>query len=311
MINIIGAGMAGLLAGNMLRHHKPQLYEAQSSLPNNHEAVLRFRSPIVGDVLSIPFRKVTMMKSHLPWRNPVADALAYSFKNNGIYRSDRSIVQGTTTGDRWIAPKNFIANMAEDLNIYFNRTFDFVGQDSLSLNKPLPCISTIPMPALMKLLMYPVIPSFEWRPGYVVKGKVANCDAFVSLLIPDPDIRFSRVSITGDELIIEFTGEMPADIEDQPKLNGIIASAATILGLRPTTMISNVECHAQRYAKIAPINDDERKAFMHWATDKFNIYSLGRFATWRPNLLLDDLVNDIRLIDRWIKAGRYAVARHR
>lgn len=300
MINIIGAGMAGLLAGNMLRHHKPQLYEAQSTLPNNHEAVLRFRSSIVGDTLSIPFRKVTMVKSHLPWRNPVADALSYSFKNTGIYRSDRSIVSGTTTGDRWIAPKNFIDQMAEDLNIKFNLAFDFTDCD-------LPTISTIPMPSLMKILHYPITPKFEWQPGYVVKGKVENCDAFVSLLIPDPEIRYSRISITGDELIVEFTGEIPKELN----LNPILISAATILGLKPATTISDVEFHPQRYAKIAPINDDERKAFMHWATDKFNIFSLGRFATWRPNLLLDDLVNDIRLIDRWIKAGRYAVARHR
>ncbi len=44
---------------------------------------------------------------------------------------------------------------------------------------------------------------------------------------------------------------------------------------------------------------------MMWATDNFNIYSLGRFATWRPGLLLDDLVNDIRVIQKIADHGNY------
>ena len=61
-ISVIGAGLAGLLAGNMLRHRDPVIHEVQPSLPNNHSAVLRFRSSAVGDVLNIPFQKVKMIK---------------------------------------------------------------------------------------------------------------------------------------------------------------------------------------------------------------------------------------------------------
>jgi hypothetical protein len=46
---------------------------------------------------------------------------------------------------------------------------------------------------------------------------------------------------------------------------------------------------------------------MFWASHNFNVYSLGRFATWRAGLLLDDLVNDIIQIENWISAGPYAV----
>jgi hypothetical protein len=38
-----------------------------------------------------------------------------------------------------------------------------------------------------------------------------------------------------------------------------------------------------------------------WATEKFNIYSLGRFATWKPGLLLDDIVGDVNVIRRLIE----------
>src|SRR5262245_44457249 len=92
MLIIVGAGMAGLLDARMIQHHKPIVVESQASLPNNHSAVLRFASPIIGDVLGLEFKKVNLVKAALPWRNPVADAMAYSKKNLGSYHSDRSMV---------------------------------------------------------------------------------------------------------------------------------------------------------------------------------------------------------------------------
>ena len=54
---VIGAGMAGLLAGSMLRSECESVVEAQPNLPNNHSAVLRFRSTAVADTLNIPFKE--------------------------------------------------------------------------------------------------------------------------------------------------------------------------------------------------------------------------------------------------------------
>ena len=75
--------------------------------------------------------------------------------------------------------------------------------------------------------------------------------------------------------------------------------------------INSVTWEATRYSKIQPIDNDVRERFIQWATEKHNIFSLGRFATWRPGLLMDDLVEDIKLIDRWIsKSNMYAVTSH-
>ena len=301
-IEIIGAGMAGLLAANMLKHRSPTIYEKQSELPNNHSAVLRFRSSIVGDVLNIPFKKVKMIKASLPWLNPVADALAYSRKNTGISRSDRSIIDGTVIADRWIAPPDLISRMAQSSSIIYNANFS---------HKPhlepgdCPYISTIPMPALMEALDYPKRSQFNFKgtAGNNIKVRIQNCDAYVSLLIPDPDIYFSRLSLTGDELIIEGI-----DPEDYFPERTVVWEACELLGVEPD--LQSVTVHNQTYAKLLPIDDDGRKEFIHWATDKFGIFSLGRFATWRPGLLLDDLVQDIRLIDKWIDR-RYELNRSR
>lgn len=301
-IKIIGAGMAGLLCANMLAHRRPLVIEAQPQLPNNHSAVLRFRSSIVGDALNIPFKKVTMVKDVLPWKNPVADALAYSFKNTGVRRTDRSVMDGRVVGERWIAPPDLIQQMAERVQIKFGETFNFEEGDSDAI------ISTIPMSKLMGVLECPLFPKFKSLPGLNITARIKDCDAYCSLLVPSPDYGFSRISITGDELIIEVPNYQSTKFDDKI-VESNVAAAAMILGIDEQDTFS-ISHSAQQYAKILPIDDRIRKEFMHWATDKFNIFSLGRYATWRPGLLLDDLVNDIRLIDRWI-GDRYSVARHR
>lgn len=306
-ILIAGAGMAGLIAGRMLARHAPIILEAQPALPNNHSAVLRFRSSVVGDVIGIPFKKVKMIKTAMPWRNPVADALAYSFKNTGVQRSDRSINSGLVAEDRFIAPPDFIAQLAEGLDINYSRPLDFTGD--LSYDGRPPIISTIPMPALMAALDYPHAsrPEFKSVSGVNIKARIAHTDAYVSLLTPDPALPFSRLSLTGDELVVECH-----NVETLIDPTAVFGQACNLLGFGPMWAVSKMEVFPSRYSKILPIEDDKRRMFLHWATDHFNIFSLGRYATWRPNLLLDDLVQDIRLIEGWItQADRYALRKHR
>ncbi len=305
MISIIGAGMAGLLAARMLQHHADVVvYEQQPQLPNNHSAVLRFRSDIVSLTLGIPFKKVRMIKAPLPWKNPVADALAYSFKNTGTHRSDRSITDGMVVADRYIAPQDLISRMAERVMIKFSN--EVTNLDKHNVNEfEDPIISTMPMPVLMQLLKYPNIPAFDFLPGTNIRCKIMNCDAYCSLLVPDPQYRFSRISITGDDLIIEMPSNQSGEIDYD-----VVGQVTDLLGLEDEA-VAVMYAARQTYAKINPIDDELRKSFMHWATVKFNIYSLGRYATWRPKLLLDDLVQDVRLIERWIgRKNKYDVAKH-
>jgi hypothetical protein len=311
---IIGAGMAGLLAARMLSHRKPVIWEKQSALPNNHSAVLRFRTAQIGDILGIPFKRVTMLKDTLPWQNPIADSLAYSFKNTGQYRSDRSVVKGLVEAERFIAPTNLIGDMARDVDIEYGREFNITDPHANGV----PIISTMPMPDLVEALDYSMAPDFEYRMGATITAWLSDCDAYISLLIPHPGEPASRISITGNQLIIELPLHpmLQADQIDewfQGIRNGenlIAKNAANMLGIADAQIFTIDGAKLQRYNKINPVKDEARKGFMFWATKNFHIYSLGRFATWRPGLLLDDLVQDIRLIDRWIGRGGYDVALH-
>jgi NAD(P)-binding Rossmann-like domain len=288
-IHVIGAGMSGLLAANILRRHRVTVLEKQKSLPNNHHAVLRFKTPEIGNRLGINFKKVNMIKTHQQFRNVVADSLSYSMKCTGKYLSDRSIIAGTVQEERYIAPPDLITQMADNVMICFDTDFQPLKNKA---NIKIPVISTIPMPVLMALLEYEHDIKFDSRPGVVFTGRVLDCDAYVSVLFPGLE-PYSRATITGDQLMIEFPGmtDIPEFID--------IAKAYWALGLSDAVIL-DADFKKQGYFKITEIDEAERKKFQRWATVHHNIYSLGRYATWRPKLLLDDLVDDLKKIEGWI-----------
>lgn len=288
---VVGAGMAGLLAAATLRGDCTAVYEAQPRLPNNHSAVLRFQSAIVGDSVGIEFDRVRVLKAVAPWRNPVADALAYSRKTNGT-ATLRSIA--TATGeivDRYVAPRDFVARLAERVPapIKYDRTFEEIVDAG-------PIISTIPMPALMALLDYRDRPEFPTVSGRNVVVQLRDVDAYASLYVPDPGFPGARISITGSEMVIECYGDEAFALEE------VVAKAFELTGLDWGNYYSSIQT-PQKYAKILPIDEEARRRFILWATEEHGVYSLGRFATWRSNLLLDDLVQDIRHIRRLANGG--------
>tara|TARA_Y100000310_G_C20666573_1_gene807845 strand:+ start:1011 stop:1907 length:897 start_codon:yes stop_codon:yes gene_type:complete len=288
---VVGAGMAGLLAAAMLRSECTCVAEKQDKIPNNHSAVLRFRSKIVADVLNIPFKEVDVLKAVQPWRNPVADALSYSFKTNGT-----STLRSSTTANgemvrRYIAPPDLIQRMVNCVQAKISPNMDV---DPKSLSRP--CISTMPMPTLMELLGWRDRVEFHHIKGTNIHMHIDDMDAYCSLYVPDPVYPFSRISITGSEAVVETHGP----IQEQPR--ACVNMVAKLLGVN-SKRIGDPVFHSQPYSKILPIDDHVRKRFMLWATEKHNVYSLGRFATWRPGLLLDDVVNDVRVIHRMIHGG--------
>tara|TARA_R110000868_G_scaffold98439_5_gene270901 strand:- start:266 stop:1219 length:954 start_codon:yes stop_codon:yes gene_type:complete len=312
-MQIVGAGMAGLLAAGMIRDRNVQVIEAASALPNNHSAVLRFRSSIVGDALDIQFKQVNMMKAVHEWRNPVADSLAYSMKCNGSATLRSIMSAGSEIHKRYIAPSDLIQQMHNRINgsIEFGKPLTI--DDVISAKEPI--ISTVPMPLMMGILGWKDKPEFRFVNGFNVNCILENVDAYVSVYVPDPLELFNRVSLTGNVMTIEVSlpSFSSADevstymnrIRDNDReRRDLLKSALYVLGI-DKTIISNERWSVQRYAKILPITEVERKTFVLWATDKFNIYSLGRFATWRPGLLMDDVVNDVRVIRRIINNGSY------
>ena len=75
---IAGAGLAGLIAGNIFRNYSPRIIERQESLPNNHKAILRFRDHSVSEATCIEFKKVKVRKG-------------IAYKNDWLSRSNPKV----------------------------------------------------------------------------------------------------------------------------------------------------------------------------------------------------------------------------
>jgi hypothetical protein len=185
-------------------------------------------------------------------------------------------------------------------------------QEAVGKRMGVPLISTMPMPNLMDLLKYPgKRPTFVHHCGYVIKAKLSQSDVFATIYYPHSTKAY-RASITGDELTIEIA--VPDASEpafEEWDWYDLIATILPTFGLKRHHVVDgSVTFKTQAYAKIGRLSDDDRKLahnFMYWATSEHNIYSLGRFATWRAGLLMDDVVDDVAKIEGWMRSGPYAL----
>lgn len=301
-ITIIGAGQAGLLAARSLQNYHPTIIEQQPSLPNNHSALLRFRSNIVGATIGVDFKEVNVYKGvlcddgHTINNSPtLRDFNAYSFKTTGKVL-ERSIIN-TSNARRYIAPPNFIGLLANRTTIQYSISAESVLSEP-SRNSTI--ISTIPMPMLMNILKYPNKPNCESLSIWTINCELSNTNIYQTLYVPYNECEPYRISITGNIMTMEFSAE--------PNGKDFIEKYLDILNI--PVNYSNFQAKQQTYGKIIPIDEYERQKFILWATDRYNIYSLGRYATWRQ-ILLDDVTKDIQIIKRFLEQrGNYQRAMH-
>jgi hypothetical protein len=300
---IYGAGMAGLLAGQMLRRHAPQIREAQGGLPDNHGALLRFRTRAVEEATGIRFREVNVLKAIKRDDDALAtvcgmdDANQYSLKVTGSIMT-RSVLDLRPV-TRYIAPDTFISDLTIGANVSCNlaltreRIFEHRERGE-------PIISTIPMPALMNIVEWPQEdrPQFAYRQIWtlpiILKDPPVN--VYQTIYYPSPGVPYYRASITGNRLMIEF---LINPTEDNVSHMQTVASVLNDFGLPFTMEHEALPVKAQQYGKLLPVDERQRKAFILAMSDTYGIYSVGRFATWRQ-ILLDDVVNDISIVGGFI-----------
>lgn len=314
-VRIYGAGMAGLLAAAMLRRLRPSVHEAQATLPDNHGALLRFRTSAVEQATGLPFRKVRVLKAvHSGGRlRPIAtirDANLYSAKVTGEVQP-RSVLD-LTPCDRYIAPDTFVSDMARDAVLKMGHSLTRAELENNHAEGYV-TISTIPMPALMKLMGWDN-PGFRWRPIWSVVVDVQRplVNVYQTIYYPEPDQPYYRASLTGNKLIIEYLVD-PETLP--PHINRSIAPPTIApvayhqhvgdvmsdfgVPILADTAFTVAPPKRQEYGKLMPLDRDARQTFILAMTDQYSCYSVGRFATWRQ-ILLDDVVNDVKLVDTWI-----------
>jgi hypothetical protein len=302
--------MAGLLTAAMLRRLRPVVHEVQPALPDNHGALLRFRTDAVQRETGQVFRRVRVLKAvksdrHLHAAATIRDANQYAYKVTGEVQP-RSVLN-LDSCDRYIAPPDFVTALARDVILKMNAP---LTREVLERNKAegYVTISTIPMPVLMKLVDWPGT-QFRWRPiwSVVVDLQQPLVDVYQTIYYPEPDVPFYRASLTGNKLIIEYLAE-PKGISDAHvrtgagPFSGYAGHAAGIMtdfGLPHDATFTVSPPKLQQYGKLVPLDKRECQTFILAMTDQYNCYSVGRFATWRQ-ILLDDVVQDVRRVETWI-----------
>lgn len=299
---IIGAGMSGLLCGAL--NPGSVIYEAGPKRESDHKALFRCKSGQIGKILGLPFKKVMVHKSI--WLDDTEVhatpriAHMYSQKVAGKI-SGRSILN-IESGFRYIPPDDFIdqlkARCSVRYNYKFNPTLEYFE------NCDTPITSTIPMPSMMNMLdMENINDTFSAKPIYVNQIPIKNCDSYCTVYYPDPEMNTYRASITGSTLIIEGVDKL-----SDKELNQICHSLGIFFSRQ---MMNSVLNHKQKFGKITPINNQLREKAITDMTLNYGVYSLGRFATWRPKVMLDDVLEDIWHIRKLIQGGNYATLKHR
>lgn len=291
---ILGAGLSGLIAAAV--NPQAKVFEASSKDRQSHRAVLRFRTPAVGDAVGIPFRKIRVYKNIWvdgKFHDPnIQLSNLYSYKVAGGY-FDRSIWK-TDAVDRYIAPEDFILRLIDQVG---DRVEWETPVEELPKDKAI--ISTIPMNKMLALagIAKPDAVDFRFSPIRVQRFRVKNADVFQTIYYPAPSTAAYRASITGDLLIVE-------SVDDMAYVSSDLTEVLDSFGLTEEDIEVIDENHKQSYGKIAPIDEHFRRFVVEILSQKHGIYSLGRFATWR-NILLDDVLQDLNVVKRLINADSY------
>lgn len=286
-MKIIGTGLAGLIVGAL--NQKAELFEPLSGL-NKHNALLRFRTPDIGEALGIPFKKVRVYKG--VWDNGPVGLSPLRISQYSQKVSDRIEYRSITslgTEDRWIAPDNFQQMLIEECfnRIQFSTIPDLTKRELI--------ISTIPIFKLAECLGYRIcITNAESLPIYVKTYELENCNVYMTNYFPGSCTDIYRASITGDKLIIESM----ASFED---ISIVLASFGLVKSQLKTTDAVEV---IQRNGKMGLTDESMRRAFISRTTVDYNIYSLGRLAVWR-NIVLDEVYKDYLQIKTMINKDHY------
>jgi hypothetical protein len=292
---IIGAGLAGLLSACVFKDG--EIYEA-GPRKQNHRALLRFRDESVSKLTGIPFKKVTVYKeifsdrvTHTTCSHKHANQYARKVSGAIAGRSIRNL----DTVSRYVAPDDFYEQLADrfDGRIFWNcsLTGSMLGERGFNL------ISTMPLPAMLDLvgIKHDIGADLSMRPISVTRFELPeDTDVYQTIYFPAPSITVYRASITGKMLIIESMMK-PSVME--------IDFIKARFGLE----MLELDHVSQQYGKINDLPTEKRQAILHELTRDHNIYSVGRFATWR-NILLDDVVQDIEHVRSLMAANEYGRA---
>lgn len=307
-IGILGAGPAGVMAHNYLKikGHDVEIFEKDEFNVVKNSGVFRFKNRDSELFLGSELKKIHVVKE-INYMNKAFKEC--SIKMNNLYSSkvvgeiskrsimnlndcDRYILKD---GMKLISPKLHANCEIKDIDNYKDNdgSKKILVNDSYSFDY---VISTLPLHVNAHLAME--IP-FDFSPiSHVVWVTYVKAyfksDLNQTIFYPDLDLPYYRATHQEGDFIIESM--QPLDDKECKKC---------VSDFLPDCEIVVTSKQRINIGKMVKYPDDsQRKRLITELTNQHNIFSLGRFATWRPKLVVDDLLQDIKIIEKLMKKGK-------
>lgn len=299
-IAIIGAGISGLIAeGAALKTFGNDIaifdHKEKKGLSGEHKAVMRLRNTSIKDYVNCNLKKIKVHKGI--WHEDVMYTEPNLLLNNLYSLKVYGSLGNRSLSSLGIVERYLISDIRSNNSNYVkgrvarvtdDRELIFTDDTSYAYDV---CISTIPMPLMLQITGQEYDTEFKYQSISIssvtldVKSTVNQTVYFTG---SEPQY---RATVEGSTAIVESISELK-DFE--------VIKALKPFGLGKVKYIKDINRYTQKIGKIEPIDDNLRRKIMMDLTDKFNIYSFGRFATWR-SLRVDQTVEDIKKIMLLIK----------
>ena len=292
MIKIVGGGVVGLMAAGTIAANRPDkiihLYDHnlhRSTLP----PLFRFR-----DNLSIgpELKKVKVDKYVVPYSNPIADSLNYSYKVCGHYRLDRSIANLRSPVERWVpASPHFLDELIKFIQESYKSVMFFPEMSDVFDNKGYEAvISTIPLKHVMGDEFHTY---FEPKHSFSYTQDIWSMHAYFSIYVPQPYSPVTRISATGSRLCIETNAPLTTFDAARfalpiPDLNGMVIQ--DFVSAR----------HLESKFVNAPKHVMDEVFDRLWNNNK--VLCLGRLARMESKFLAE---HTIGLVHKWMRQGLF------
>lgn len=312
---IIGAGLAGSVASGAFAALNPTNYDKRAPTDEaRHKAVMRLRDANVAKYLGIDVEPVTVWKA-VAWENRLYETADMRMNNQYSYKLYRELGERSLRSlgrvKRWLVegsplPRKTHWNHKLVGVLDGQLMFETREHDSPVVREVVDydvCISTMPMPMLLKAASIRFTERFECRPIWVWHGTLhIPSTLHQTIYFPGMDTPAYRVTIQGRKVIIESISDGKIDVD---RLMWHFGLGSDDFDVQPKWDPENqvkFEMFRQSMGKMVAIDDNARRQYIYELTDRFRIYSLGRFAIWKP-VRADHLVQDIDKIKRLVKLG--------
>lgn len=323
--HILGAGWAGMIAAEFWP--TAQIYERDpqaATLTGTTGAFIRCRNPNAAMILQAPCRNVAVHRAvaNATWDTHTnvqpLDAALYARKTapcgvlsaRSIHSCTSRAAMGNGAERYLLLPDDLVAaRQRANTRVRYGATSGDVSEVLCGATPAVPVVSTLPLDLTLRHLgtnfRAPLRPERTTaRGGFVLETELRACgvDFCWTVYVPSSNTEISRITITGGRAIVEV---MPPEGGTEYGTDSIEAFAAHALFQLFNVMPEDiVQWNWHRVHKIAAT--PEYVAWAHEVVYRLSvergIYSLGRAATGRRGVTVDDLPQDCRVINKLLRA---------